>query len=166
MATGLEDFSLQKSIKGMAAATQQLAKLSAPHTQQKPPFQGTGTFQVPNIKTLAPKGAKSFSTSPCLLLFRKSQCQALCQRDLPCQVQPLQGGIMQVTFSPFCPLLLRCSILLWGVNYKDSTNTGQREGPVPRLSPFFGRAITWSSRSLRLSPPSLHRSHPPQIQTL
>ena len=51
VATGLEsssqDFSLQKSFKAMAAATQQLAKFSTPHTQHKPPFQGVGTFQAP-----------------------------------------------------------------------------------------------------------------------
>ena len=37
-----QDFSLQKSIKSMAAATQQLAKSSTPHSQQKPPFQRGG----------------------------------------------------------------------------------------------------------------------------
>ena len=45
-----QDFLLQKSIKAMAAAIQQLAK-STPRTQQKPPFQetshqGSETFQV------------------------------------------------------------------------------------------------------------------------
>ena len=41
-----QDFSLQKSIKAMAAATQ-LTKSLTPSTQQKPPFQGVETSQVP-----------------------------------------------------------------------------------------------------------------------
>ena len=43
----------------MAAATQQLAKSSTPHFQQKPPFQGAGTSQGPQNRKLASKGAKS-----------------------------------------------------------------------------------------------------------
>ena len=43
-----QDFSLQKSIKTMAAATQQLAK--SMHTKKKPSFQGAGTAQVPKTR--------------------------------------------------------------------------------------------------------------------
>ena len=52
-----QDFSLQKSIKAMAAATQQLAN-STP-AQQKPPFQGVGTAQVPKTRKHSSRGSKS-----------------------------------------------------------------------------------------------------------
>ena len=55
-----QDFSLQKSIKAMVAAT-----------QQRPPFQGAGTSQVPkNIKPIS-KGAKSSRSSGSSLLTKQ-----------------------------------------------------------------------------------------------
>ena len=54
-----QDFNHQKSIKAMVAATQQLAKPLNPHSQQKSPFQGAGTSQVPKNRKPTSKGAKS-----------------------------------------------------------------------------------------------------------
>ena len=146
---------MQKSIKAIAAATQQLSKSLIPCTQQKHYFEGVGTSKSPRAENRpqrepSPSRLRVMSLRPTTAFFLeyKNSTPVLS----PLEVRPILPSATYSRADPASdyPSPPAPKYPKWEGYFKSSIMSGRLGVPALGLSPSYGRTIISSLSGLHL----------------